>query len=293
VNKKHFRELCESWFLAVSLFAKDAAMRTLFIGFVVVVVLMIAIVPGFWMHVKQLPKDVGSAIDTRVSDPHVQGAYTTSLNKAEQELRDIYCEVYKANGMAVDVRAKLVAQRSALAREERILKRSQELLEKSKPGSTVVIGGANFSFEQANQEASDRLTNTQILRKQILANEQSLTKIESAYEYGTKAIAEKLEALRREKVEFELAKVEDAVLRMQAEIDSSVGKIYTIVGTRTDDTDLQRARKLFYDRLNDRKAKAEFDQRAVLGKITTVPWDKELGVADDASAKIKAYFAKP
>ena len=268
-------------------------MRTLSIGFVVLVVLLVILVPGLWMHIKQLPKDVGNTVDQSVSDSHVRDVYSGSLNRAEMDLRDIYCEVNKAKTMVAEVEAKLVAQRQALVREEQILKRSQELLDKGKPGSTVMVGGAKISWEQVNQDASDRLTGTQILRKQINANEQSLAKINSAYEYGMKAVADKLASLRREKVDFEVAKAEDAAYRVQAEIDSSMGRIYGIVDAKTDDTDLGRSRKLFYERLNDRKAKAGFDQQATLSKTSTVPWDRELGVADDASTKIKAYFAKP
>ncbi len=268
-------------------------MRTLSIGFVVLVVLLIILVPGFWMHLKQLPKDVGNTVDQSVSDSHVRDMYSGNLNKAEKDLRDIYCEVNKAKTMAAEVEAKLAAQRQALAHEELILKRSQELLEKSKPGSIVVVGGAKISWEQVNQDASDRLMGTQILCKQINANEQSLAKINSAYEYGTKAVADKLASLRREKVDFEVAKAEDAAYRVQAEIDSSIGRIYGIVDAKAEDTDLGHSRKLFYERLNNLKARAGFDQQATLSKPSMVPWDRELGVTDDASSKIKAYFAKP
>lgn len=268
-------------------------MRTIAVSTVIVLIIVglaFSAVPGLWGHAKQFPKDIGMAVDKSVPDSHAEGVYGGEIDKALENLKGLYTIVYNVKVKMAELESVLKTQQQELFKEEQILKRSQELLDKNKPGSTFTIGGAKFTWEEINQEAINHLSNCQILRRQIAGNEQSLSKLRQAHSDGIKAVSDEQERLRRKKMEFEVEKVELVVLRTQEDVDAIVGKVYQATNVKTD---LASARKVFEDRLNERRASAEWAQKSGLRKasaVNAVPWDAELGSTKKASIEIQSYF---
>jgi len=263
-------------------------MRTLAIVTALVLILALAFVPGLIGHFWQVPKDIGNMIDSNVPQGHLEGVVEENFNKAEQELRERYVELYKVKTKTAELESTLKVQKQELQKGEQTLQRAKDLLDKGNPGSTIVVAGANFNWEQINQDALNQLGACKVLRKQIEGNEQSLSKLQQAYEQGIKAISDKQEELRRTKLDFDVEKAELSALMAQDEVNIIVGSINQGVGTKDR---IGQARKAYNDRLNELRAKAEYDQQMGSGKSTTViPWDKELGITEKATDEINSYF---
>lgn len=263
-------------------------MRTLSIVAVLVVIVALIFVPGLIGHFRQVPKDIGNIIDNNVSESHLEGMIEENFNKADQELKERYVQLYKVKTKSVELESVLKVQRQKLQKGEQTLQRAKDLLSKSKAGSTIVIAGTNFSWEQVNQDALNQLGACKVLRKQIEGNEQSLSKLQQAYERGIKGISDKQEELRRTKLDFDVEKAELSALMAQDEVNAIVGNINQAVGTKAS---IDQARKAYNDRLNELRAKAEYNQRLGLDKSRTdIPWDKELGISEEAIDQINSYF---
>jgi DNA repair ATPase RecN len=262
-------------------------MRTAVICGVVALVLAVIFVPGLYEHFRQVPKDVGDVIDKNVPQGHLEGVVESNFNRAEQNLRDRYTELYKVRVKAAEFEGILKVQKQQLAKKEQLLQRAQDLLNKSKPDSTIIIAGSNFSFDQVNQDTLNHLATCKVLRKQIESNEQVFAKLQQAVDFGTKAIANKQEELRHAKTDFDVEKAELAALMAQEEVNFLVSN----VGKPSVNVDIGTARKAYNDRLNELRARAEYDQKANLGRSTTaIPWEKELGSTTKATDEIKSYF---
>ena len=265
-------------------------MRTLVIVVVVLVVLALIFVPGLIGHFRQVPKDIGSAIDRGVPRSHLEGVVEDNFNRAEQELKERYVELYKVKTKVAELESTLKVQKQELQKKEQMLSRAKDLLSKSKSGSTIVVAGNNFSWEQINQDALNQLGACKVLRKQAEGNERSLSKLQQAYEQGLKAISDKQEELRHAKLDFDVEKAELAALMAQEEVSAMVGSISRLADVKTD---IGLARKAYNDRLNELRAKAEYDQQMGLARsATAVPWDKEMGTAEKAADGIESYFQK-
>lgn len=269
-------------------------MRTLVLTTVVglgLLVVSCAVVPGLWSHVKQMPKDIGQGIDNVSSDNHGEGTVEEGFNVAERDLRKRFTKIYQAKAKMAGIEAELKAQKDSLAKENQILSRAQELLEKNQPGSTIVVGNAEHKWEDINQDALNRLHNCQMLSKKMKVNEQSLGQLRQGVETGFKAIADVQDKLRQERMQFDLEKVELAALRAQEEVREIVGDISKTASASN--SELANVRKAYNDRLNEARANAEFSQMTELRKNSNVSWDKELGFSPQkASEGIKAYFSE-
>lgn len=267
-------------------------MRTLVLTTVVGLGLLVgscAVVPGLWSHVKQVPKDIGQGIDEVASDNHAGGTVDEGFNEAEKGLRKKFTKIYQAKAKMAGIEAELKAQKESLSKENQILSRAQELLEKNQPGSTIVVGNAEHKWEDINQDALSRLHNCQMLSKKMKVNEQSLGQLRQGVEAGFKAIVDVQEKLRQEKMQFDLEKVELAALRAQEEVREIVGDISETASAGN--SELANVRKAYNDRLNEARANAEFSQMTEIRKNSNVSWDKELGFSPQkASEGIKAYF---
>lgn len=264
-------------------------MRTLAIVGVVVLILALLFVPGLIGHFRQVPKDIGAAIDRSVPRSHLEGVVESDFNRAEQELKERYVELYKVKTKVAELESTLKVQKQELQKREQIMQRAKDLLGKSKSGSTIVVAGNNFSWEQINQDALNQLNACKVLRKQVEGNEQSLSKLKQAYEQGLKAISDKQEELRRAKLDFDAEKAELAALMAQEEVNAMVASISSrAVGFKTD---IGLARKAYSDRLNELRARAEYDQQmGLVRSATVVPWDKEMGTTEKAVEGIESYF---
>lgn len=262
-------------------------MRTLFIVGLVLVVLALVTVPGLWMHAKQVPQDIANKVNSSVSDEHAVGLVEGDIKRVDVDLKDRYTKVYKAKVEMAKIQSAMNVQNDQLKKEEQIIKRSQEILNQGAPGSTVLVAGCKYDWDEINQEALNHLNTCKVLRKQIAGNEQSLSRLSQAYEAGVKAIAEKREELRRQKMDFEAEKVELAVLRAQESVNGVISEINQAGDINTN---VSEARQLFNDRLNELKAKAEYDQQNSLSKPSTVPWDRELGLNEKAADQIGSYL---
>ena len=268
-------------------------MRT--IGLILVVAATICcfvFVPGAWLHVKEVKKDFDKTSAGTLSDETVIDEANQDLGKKKDQLRARYAKVYSGKVKAADIEAKLQAQQKNLADEERILQRANEILKSNPTDSTIVIGGANFSWSQLNDESLERLSKCQMLKKQIEFNKQSLKQLQQGIQDGLKTITEQAEKLRQDKTQIDFAELELAALRSQEEVRQLVGDI---TSSGNSSQDLGFARRELQNRLNEMRANVEFNQQgqAQPQKSSTIPWNKELGIPDKQAAEgIDAYFHK-
>lgn len=251
---------------------------------VIVASVAFATVPNLGLHFRQGPKDLGRKIDESVSDPHVEGVYKDELEAARKGLENDYCKVYAAKAEIADYETACVTLKKELAMEEEVLKRARQMLEKSQPGSTIVVGkNAKFTWEEINQDALNRVSSCEVLRKRLSLNEQSVSALRQMHEDGLKKIQAKQDELRRAKLDFDIAKIEAAAIRAQ----ERMGAAYNVGDS---DSNLGAARKLFFDRQNDRRARVESTQKMGLRKSSAIPWNQELGFSEKATDSIKSYF---
>lgn len=242
----------------------------------------------FGSHVSQWMRDAKDAVTDSTSDAHIEGIVGGALGKADSELKQRYAAVYNVNTEVVKLESMLKAQREKLEREERILKKAQELLEKSSAGSTVTIGKVAYTFEQVNDDVLKRVGTCKALRTSIQNNEQSLSKLRKAHADGLESIRQKKDELRRKQMEFEAEKAELAALRAQEYVNEVIGKIYTAADIKTE---LGEARQAFERRLNSLRANAEYDQSIGLASEGVSSWNAELGIpTTTALDEIKSYF---
>lgn len=262
-------------------------MRTLTI--VVVAILLLA--GGWWLfgpHIPQWGRDARNAVDRSGSDEHTAGIYEAALSQAEQGLRDQYRNIYSVKLKAAEVEAGLKVNQEKLTKEEQILRKAKEVLEKNQPGVNLSIGGVSYTWEQVNEDALQRTVTCQVLQRNLQNSEQSLSKLRKAYEDGVELIRQKQDELRHRKIEFEAEKAELAALHAEEEVNEIIGKVYSSGDIKTD---LGRARKIFEQRLNERRANAEYDQKISLRAGTVSSWDRELGTPrEKATEAIQTYF---
>jgi len=263
-------------------------------GLIVLVVIAIVgvlasvAVPGLWSHGKQWREDIAMKVDEVNSDEHVKGMYETAFSEVGKKLRDYYCDIYQVKRKIAEIERTKATQEKKLVKEEQILQRAQELLEKNQPGTTIVIGGTTYSWEQLNNDALRRVSNCKVVRRSILNNEQSLSKLQRAYADGMDRILDVKDKLRKEELDFEAEKAELAALRAQEQVSEVIGKIYDADEIKTD---LGRARKIFKDRLDELRARAEYDQEIGLKADVVDTWNTELGIPEEkALENIKTYF---
>lgn len=262
-------------------------MRTL----VVLAVVVVAGIGGYCIfggHISQWMRDAKGSVNQMSSDSHLIGMNEEALSQANEELKKLYIPIYQVNVEVAKLESALKVQRESLAKEEKIFKRAQELLEKSKAGSNVRIGQTSYAWEDVNEDVLKRIGNCKVLRGTIIANEQSLTKLRKAYDDGMEMIRQKKDELRHKKIEFESEKAELAALRAQAEVNEVIGKVYSAGDIKTE---LGEARKAFDDRLNQLRANAEFDQKIGISSGVVATWNAEIGIPQESAVDaIKTYF---
>lgn len=191
-------------------------MRTILIVLVAIAILALigfVAIPGLWSHSKQWRKDIAMKVDESSSDEHIKGIYEEALSEAGEDLRNHYCNVYQVKEEIAKVETVQETLQKELTKEEQVLQRAQELLEKNQPSTTIVIGGTNYTWEQLNNDASKRVSTCKVLRRNVLNNEQSLSKLQKAYNDGIERIREAKNELGNKKMEFEAEKAELAALR--------------------------------------------------------------------------------
>lgn len=268
-------------------------MRT--IGIVIVAIVIVGLIacwaiPGLSSHGKQWREDAATAIDKSSSDEHIIGIYDNALSETGKKLREFYRAIYGVKTEIAQIDAAKTAQEEQLAKEEQVLKRAKEVLEQSQPESTIKIGGATYTWQQVNDDVIKHVGTCRVLRRGILDKEQSLSKLNKAYNDGLNRIQEARAQLVKEKLEKEAKTAELAALRAQERINEITGKIYTNLDV---ETDLIRARKVFETRLNDLRANAEYNQEVAPGNDIVQTWNAELGIpSEKAVDSINNYFHK-
>lgn len=242
----------------------------------------------FGSHVGQWFKDAKNAVTDSTSDSHVIGMAEEAMSQAEAELKTRYADVYDVNLKVAKLEPVAEQQRTALAKEERILKRAQELLGQSKPGSALMIGYASYAWDAVNGDILNRVSFCRVLRTNIQNNELALNRLKAAYADGMERIRQKRDELKKKQMEFEAEKAELAALRAQAYVNQVVGKIYSAGDIKLE---LGEAREAFERRLNTLRANAQYDQEFASKSSAVSTWNAELGLPTETAAEaVKAYF---
>lgn len=266
---------------------KGAFMRTIAI-IVVVFILGIFGYTIFNSHAKQWLKDAKTAVTDSTSDSHVIGMTEEAMSKAEVELKKRYTDVYNVNLEVAKLEPVVQKHKAALAKEEKILKRAQELLKHNKQGSAVLVGFVSYAWDAVNGDTLNRVSNCKALQANIQNNEQALNRLKAAYNDGMEMIRQKRDELKKKQMEFEAEKAELAALRAQAYVDQVVGKIYSAGDIKIE---LGEAREAFERRLNALRANAQYDQEIASRSSAVSTWNTELGLPTETAVDaIESYF---
>lgn len=242
----------------------------------------------FGSHTGQWFRDAKNAVTDSTSDSHVIGMAEEAMSQAEAELKTRYAGVYDVNLKVAQLEPVVEQQRTALAKEERILKRAQELLAQSKQGSAIMIGYASYAWDAVNSDVLNRVSSCKVLRTNVQNNEQALNRLKAAYADGMELIRQKRDELKKKQMEFEAEKAELAALRAQAYVNQVVGKIYAVGDIKIE---LGEARAAFDRRLNTLRANAQYDQEFALKPSAVSTWSTELGLPTETAAEaIATYF---
>lgn len=238
-------------------------------------------------HAKQWFKDAKTAVSDSTSDSHVIGMTEEAMSQAEIELKKRYSDVYNVNLEVAKLEPVAQKQKAALAKEEKILKRAQELLKQNKQGSAVLVGYVSYSWDSVNGDILNRVATCKALQANIQNNEQALNRLKAAYNDGMEMIRQKRDELKKKQMEFEAEKAELAALRAQAYVNQVVGKIYSAGDIKIE---LGEAREAFERRLNSLRANAQYDQEIAKSSAVST-WNTELGLPTETAVDaIESYF---
>ena len=242
----------------------------------------------FGSHAGQWFKDAKNAVTDSTSDSHVIGMAQEAMSQAEAELKTRYSGVYEVNLKVAKLEPVVEQQRAALAKEERILKRAQELLAQNKQGSAILVGYVSYAWDAVNSDILNRVSACTALRTNVQNNEQALNRLKAAYADGMEMIRQKRDELKKKQMEFEAEKAELAALRAQAYVNQVVGKIYSAGDIKIE---LGEAREAFDRRLNTLRANAQYDQEFASKSSAVFTWSTELGLPTETAAEaIETYF---
>lgn len=260
-------------------------MRT--VAIIVVVAVLGAIGYTLSSHARQWIKDAKTAVTDQTSDSHVIGMTEEAMSQAEVELKKRYSDVYNVNLEVAKLEPVAQKQKAALAKEEKILKRAQELLKQNKQGSAVLVGYVSYSWDAVNGDILNRVATCKALQANIQNNEQALNRLKAAYNDGMEMIRQKRDELKKKQMEFEAEKAELAALRAQAYVNQVVGKIYSAGDIKIE---LGEAREAFERRLNALRANAQYDQEVSRSSAVST-WNTELGLPTETAVDaIESYF---
>lgn len=241
------------------------------------------------MHVKNLPQVVGKQVDGTVPTSVVLTEYRAEIARSQEKLRGRYSAIHKAKSTASTLEADIRAKQKQLANTEDIIKHAKSILEKGKPGTMVRVGGAEFPWEQVNQDALNSVATCTVLRRQIETNQSSLTELQGAYEEGRKAIIDQLEDLRRLEIRLKTEEALMASMEGKAEINKLVGEVRGLACASNGN--LSSIGRVWNERMDKVHGEAEFDQLVgPKGLGTSIPWNKELGKVERATTEIDTYF---
>lgn len=262
-------------------------MRTIALA-IVVLVLGVGGYVVFGSHTSQWFKDAKNAVTDSTSDSHVIGMAEEAMSQAEAELKTRYSGVYDVNLKVAKLEPVVEQQRAALAKEERILKRAQELLGQHKQGSAVMVGYTSYTWDAVNGDILNRVSFCKALRTNIQNNEQALNRLKAAYADGMELIRQKRDELKKKQMEFEAEKAELAALRAQAYVNQVIGKMYSAGDIKIE---LGEAREAFERRLNTLRANAQYDQEFASKLSAVFTWNTELGLPTETAAEaVATYF---
>ncbi|MFH1656524.1 MAG: hypothetical protein ABH956_01985 [Candidatus Nealsonbacteria bacterium] len=247
---------------------------------------------GYWLvgsHLGYWGEEVRGGITDATSDEHITRMAEDSLAETRNELKNHWGNIYNVKAESAKLQGVVNAQRKRLVEEEQILKRGQELLAEKEAGDEILIGGVIYTYTQVNDDVLDRVGSCEVLRRKILNDEQSLSKLQKAYEDGCKVISDQVKILRQKRIEFEAEKAELAALRAQSHVNEIIGKVYSASEIKTE---LGRAKQAFDKRLNKLRADAEFEKGIGSSKSDVIKtWDTELGIPTETAVNVvEKYF---
>lgn len=253
-------------------------MRALIVCGVILLALFV-IIPSLGVILMRVPDKIEHAVQQGLTDEDVKSEVDNEFSKMGKDLRKQYTKVYTAKEKMESLQPKLESDRAELVKEKQILERSRELLLSNKPGSNLVIGGVQYTWEQVQDDAENHRQYYESLKQVIKGDETSLSDYRQSYAYGNKVIDAALEKIKRERIQVDLDAVKLAAGRARQEARALSDDIRSAssIGFR----DAGRYRRVLKERLREVEANDEFDRRAEAARASTVVWDKELGVSQD------------
>ena len=177
----------------------------------VILVLSLVVIGALVAYFRQSLKDIDEYSES-------------DFNIADQNIKEHYIELCKAEAIISEIESTLKDQQHELQARERVLLRVQECLSKSTPGSTITIGNRSQTWEQLEQDSQDDFAACKILREQCEIQKQSLCKLRREHKNSLKVISGEQEKLWRAKMNFYNKKAELATLAKQQEASDIISR---------------------------------------------------------------------
>jgi hypothetical protein len=265
--------------------------RFLLVAFSVIGALFYFFIPGGALHVRQSFDDVGSALTGAMPTTHIVRLNEEQIDKVQEALLKNRGVVGQIDHKVEELRAMIANQKASLVREEKIVSRAAELLEKNKqPGGQIIIGQCKFTSEQVSKDVSDRIATCESLKAQISRGLQCCDSLNSMREKAYEAIQAQQRELDNRKAGLKFKAAELASLEMQEETNALITKINGSLVTGPV-KDLNAASKMLDDRIDEKRARVNYSNGTGSNQATDSAWEKEMGTPD-ALAKAKEYLGQ-
>ena len=237
-------------------------------------------------HMFQLPGDLISIVNKKVSPEHLVRAAGEQLNQWEAELKEMHSKICDGEREISNLNKEVALQRDDLKQNEDILKLSEEDLTQHVAGEKFFIGGIEYTWERLNEEALQRVQQCKSSRESIARIDNSIATLQQTCTKSRKSLEEKQIELKRARANLSTAKAELEINGHEQKIQAMIDQINGTVGSSGDLSALSEIQ----DRLNHihdgdiyRDSQKNADSEAA--------WNKRLGITPDkATNRIADYF---
>ncbi len=148
------------------------------------------VVPNFWARMKTSSDQIGKTIDEHSSDKTLINIVKEDLRAKANELQMHKVQAAEQSG-DVKTQAELVAKETAeLAENELIMHNGSALLEKSKPGDTLMVGTNQCTWEDLNKAIMKRVSDSITLKDNLKRDSEVLQAQKSSFDFNQQRIDE-------------------------------------------------------------------------------------------------------
>lgn len=250
------------------------------------IIVVIFLVPNFFQHLAQTPKDIGKIIDDNAPISHVRGIVENELSKARHEMQDAWISAYNMKRDKENMQASLDGHIKQLTKCEKIIKEGAQLLKSSKPGEQVSIGNILHSYEEIGRDIVVKIDTCKSLKKIISQEEEVIAGLQVKYD---QAVAYVESSKRLIEDEERLIASQEAEFRALHVINGLESKYGNMSGEYDVGSNLKKAREMWNSRLEKERAIYQYNNDSIVS--SSINWDSGVSSqGDDALDLAVAYL---